>query len=271
MFESPSPARGMALAEPKGASRGVTAIFALTPSESKRLIAKAVAVLPEVQKAYREGWLVISRGTTNAYLAEEILGLKVPKYNYCAGIICDGALKTTSREERMLPYVLHKGQPTDMTTDEAVKYFGADDVFVKGANAVDPWGNAGVLVGDEKGGTIGGALGSLAARGSHLIVPVGLEKLIPSVPEAARVCGIKRFKYALDMAVGLVPIVTARVVTEIQALALLAGVKATHVGSGGIGGSEGAVALVVEGTDEQVQRAWDLVQAIKGEPAITRP
>jgi len=251
--------------------RGVSAIFALTSSESKRLIAKGVAALPEVQRAYRQGWLVIGRGTTNAYVAEEILGVKVPKYNYAAGIICDGMLTVTKREERLLPYVLYKGQPMDMTTDDAAKQFGADDVFIKGANAVDPEGNAGVLVADDKGGTIGGALGCLAARGSYLIVPVGLEKLIPSVPEAARRCGIKRFKYALGEPLGLVPLVAAKVITEVQALAILTGVKATHVASGGINGSEGAVTLVIEGTDEQVQRAWELVRSIKGEPPVVRP
>ncbi len=43
--------------------------------------------------------------------------------------------------------------------------------------------------------------------------------------------------------------VLGKVVTEIQALALLAGVRTTHVGSGGVAGSEGAVVLSIEGEE----------------------
>lgn len=62
-----------------------------------------------------------------------------------------------------------------------------------------------------------------------------------------------------------------KVLTEIQALAVLAGVKATHVGSGGVGGSEGAVVLSVEGEESCVDKAFALVKAIKGEPPVTVP
>ncbi len=41
------------------------------------------------------------------------------------------------------------------------------------------------------------------------------------------------------------------VVTEIQALGILAGVKARHIAGGGIAGSEGAVVLLLEGYGRQ--------------------
>lgn len=49
--------------------------FLLTPAAGKRLIAKAVAALPAIQEAVRERTVVIIAGTTNAYVAEELLGL----------------------------------------------------------------------------------------------------------------------------------------------------------------------------------------------------
>ncbi|MEM3462842.1 MAG: hypothetical protein QXJ15_04165 [Candidatus Bathyarchaeia archaeon] len=55
------------------------AIFFLTPSESNRLIAKAVAQLPKVKRALAEG-RVIGHGSTNVYSAEEIFG-ECPKRN----------------------------------------------------------------------------------------------------------------------------------------------------------------------------------------------
>jgi len=54
-------------------------------------------------------------------------------------------------------------------------------------------------------------------------------------------------------------------------LAFLAGVRVTHVGSGGVGGSEGAVVLVVEGEEANVDKAFRLVREIKGEPRVTVP
>jgi hypothetical protein len=146
--------------------------------------------------------------------------------------------------------------------------FGAGDVFIKGANAVDPHGNAAVLTGNNTGGTCGGHMGVLWARGASVVVPVGLEKLVPSVIDASRVGGTDRLKYSTGLKVGVWPIVNATVVTEIQAFQVLCGVKATHVASGGIGGGEGSVVMVLEGKDEAVADAFALVESIKGEPAV---
>ena len=54
----------------------------LTVSESKRLIAKAVAALPEVQNAMKEGTVVVATGTTNAFVLEELWGRKIDKRGY---------------------------------------------------------------------------------------------------------------------------------------------------------------------------------------------
>jgi hypothetical protein len=43
------------------------------------------------------------------------------------------------------------------------------------------------------------------------------------------------------------------------------------VGSGGIGGSEGAVVLLLEGYEENIEKAWEIVQSVKGEPPIAVP
>lgn len=246
----------------------VSGILVLTPAESKRLIAKAVAAMPQVKKALEKGRIIIANGTTTAFVAEEILGCQVAKHRYVAGYIGEGKLAVTPPELMMKAYVLVDGHPVDRLAKEVIPEFGADDVLIKGANAVDAEGHVGFLMADDRGGTIGMALGTLVARGCHFIVPVGLEKLVPSVTEASRKCGILRLKYAMGLKVGLMPVVNATVVTEIQALHILAGVEATHVASGGIGGCEGAVTLVVEGTDEAVRRAFGVVEGVKGEAPV---
>jgi len=246
----------------------VSGILVLTPAESKRLIAKAVAAMPQVKRALEKGRVIIANGTTTAFVAEEVVGRQVSKYRYAAGYIGEGKLATTPRDLRTKAYVLVNGHPVDVSAKEIIQEFEADDVFIKGANAVDAEGHVGILMANDRGGDISMAQGILAARGCHFIVPVGLEKMVPSVSEASRKGGILRLKYAMGLKVGMMPVVNATVVTEIQALHILAGVQATHVASGGIGGCEGAVALVVEGTDEAVRRAFEVVEGVKGERPV---
>ena len=246
-------------------------IIVLIPSESKRLIAKAVLALPEVQRALKKGLFVVSRGVTPAYIAEELLGTTLPKGNCTAGIVTNSRLAVTVAEERLGPWVFRDGKQVDETAEEVLKEFSATDVSVKGANAVDPMGHIGILASDEFGGTIGSIWPVLSVRGAHLITPVGLEKLIPSVIEASFKAGKYLLQYAMGARVALMPVVNALVVTEIQALAVLTGVTATHVASGGVGGSEGAVILALEGKEETVARAYQLVESIKGEPPVEAP
>jgi len=63
--------------------------------------------------------------------------------------------------------VIRRGKlvPPEPTMEEVLKNFGPESVFIKGANAVDPEGNAGVFTAHPSGGTIGFAYGILSARG----------------------------------------------------------------------------------------------------------
>lgn len=222
--------------------------------------------------ALEKGLIIIARGTTNAFVAEEITGISVePKSEYTRGCIVDGELRANLSRLRAQNFVLRYGKLEDIRPSEAIKEFGRDDVFIKGANAVDSMGQAAVLAGGMEAGTIGAALPTIMARAAHLVIPVGLEKLVPSVTEAVQKCGVFNFKYSTGLPCSLIPLVNAKVVTEIQAFEVLAGISATHVASGGIGGSEGTVVLVLEGSGEDVERAFELVKAIKGESPVPRP
>jgi len=112
-------------------------------------------------------------------------------------------------------------------------------------------------------------LSFIGVRGLPIIMPVGLEKLVASVPAAAAGWG----QLTLDRSMGekpwLFPVTSALVVTEVEALGVMAGVRARHVASGGIAGSEGAVVLLVEGYEENLDKAWTILQGVKGEPPIT--
>ena len=263
------------------------AIVALTPSESKRLIGKAVATLEEIKKALNSGRMIISEGTTNAYVIEELFGTPISKEIFACGTVCEGGLSSVPTDVRIMPYLVKCGKPLDARPPEAaddvpskenwelhadlIQEFEADDVMVKGATAVDPLGNAGVFVAEGDGGNIGRDWPVVFARGAHLIVPVGLEKLIPSVAEASRNCSVLRFKHSFGWCPAVMPLTNGKVITEVQALKILTGVTAIHVGSGGIGGSEGTVVLSIGGKEKAVDDAFELVKSIKGEPPIPKP
>ena len=259
------------------AKERVSALVSLTPSESKRLIAKGVAALSEVKRAFGTGLVIIARGTTNAFVAEEIAGVSIAsKANeYSRGVIVNGELRANIKPGVELKIandlVLRRGKIDDASPQDATKEFTSDDVFIKGANAVDSTGQAAVLAAGPGGGTIGWAQPAITERNAHLIVPVGLEKLVPSVADASKRCREFNSAYTTGLPCILIPLVGARVVTEIQALAILAGIDASHVASGGIGGSEGTVVMHLEGNADSIEQSREIIRKVKGEPAVLPP
>ena len=246
------------------------ALFVFTPAESKRFIARAVARLPEVEYARTGGEIAIGHGSTNVFVAEEIFGECASRDQYLSGLVVNRILCVTQAEQKPPMLLWRKGllNAPAATMAETLKDFGADSVFIKGANAVDAEGNVGVFVANPTGGTIGWSYGILSARGCHLIVPVGLEKLVPSVREAARSCGQDTLYYCQGIRVGMIPIMNATVVTEIEAFRILFGLRAVHIGGGGMKESQGSVVLVAEGERESLDRAIALIESIKGEPSL---
>ena len=244
------------------------ALFILTPSESKRLIAKAVVRMDEVVYAKENGYVAIGRGTTNAFVVEELLGIKIDKGRYVAGQNIKSVLCVCPQPERLKPITLYKGEILEGEPKEVIENFTKDDVLIKGANAIDPEGNAGIELAGPGGGTIGSTIGSVVSKGAKLILPVGLEKLIPSVKEAARVSGKTVFDYAMGAPVGIMPLMYGDVVTEIEALGILAGVEARLISSGGFGGSEGSVHLAAWGDRDNLKTAIAFVESVKGEKPL---
>jgi hypothetical protein len=251
------------------------ALFVFTPAESKRLIGKAVAQMEEVKHALKETNIMIGHGSTSVYVLEEILGKEklleiMNPAAYLSGIIVRGTLCSTVGSEKPPIVLLKKGviSSPPPTMSEMLHDFKADSVVIKGASAIDPEGNAGVLVSHPEGGTIGWAIGAILARGIRLIVPAGLEKMVASVKKSVSCCGQETFDYVQGKKSGMIPLSNGKIVTEIVALKTLTGVEAYHVASGGVNGSEGSVTLVVEGTKGAVNKAISLVESIKGEPPI---
>ena len=248
------------------------AVFTLTSAESRRLIAKAVLQIPEVQKAWKDAYLLLAGGTTNAFIAQELMNDPSIEPGLCtAGISTDGLLCVTAPDSRKsYPNVFLKGEPQDKTLPEALSDFHAETVVIKGANAVDMNGYVGVITAGFDGGTIPRVIGYVTSKGLLMITPVGLEKLVPSVREAARALGgATHIDYSLGADCGMYCLGNTMIVTEIEAIRILFDCEAHLVCCGGVGGNEGAVTLAVDGEKEKLEAMVSfLEEKVKGEPPV---
>jgi len=237
----------------------------LTVSESKRLIAKGVAAMPAVKEALAGGTVAVTTGSTNGYVVEELTGTSIEKNKYMTGATLPAGVGREGRLSREVPdVVLKNGEPVDgVSCTEALADMGRGDVFIKGANALHyETGRVGLLIGHPTGGTIGAALGTVIARRITLIVPVGLEKNVVQPIEDVYDLMTSDPDYRGP---SMWPF-EANILTEVEALEILAGVDAMQSAAGGLAGAEGAVRLILSGTPEQIEAARTLVESIHGEP-----
>jgi hypothetical protein len=240
--------------------------YCVTTAMGKRLIAKGIAVHPSIQRVLKRGTLVIIAGTTNGYVAEEILTTigqveGFSRMGFRRGMVtAPGA----SPEQFELPgdVIVHDGKRLDgKTIFDVVDELKAGDVVLKGANALDPFGQSAVLISHPKGGTILTALPAIIGRRVQLIVPVGIEKRV-----LEDVHSLAAMTQELD-ATGprLLPL-PGEVFTELTAIQLLSGAEATLIAAGGIYGAEGAGWLGISGTSEQLDYVSQLIQSVASEP-----
>jgi len=233
------------------------ALFTLTSSESKRLIAKGVVAMPEVQEAMGEGYVLVGRGSTNAYIVEELLERSIEKERYVAGQVIRGVLCALGQGD------------LEVEPSTLLERLGRGDILLKGASAIDHTGNIGVVMASPQGGTMGDFYLPLKARGGTILYPVGLEKMIPSVEDASRIGGLFSVERSIGARVGMVCVADGLAYTELDALEDLSGVEAVHFASGGFGGAEGSVTIAVEGDDDDVNECLDFIEEkIKGEPPL---
>jgi hypothetical protein len=237
----------------------------LTVAESKRLIAKGVAALPCVKKALKNGLAVIATGTTNAYVVEEITGKSIKKPSYRSGIVTPpGRDKPDALKRELLPDVVLRKGKQDKSLDRlsVIDQLQPGDVYIKGANALHyPSRTAGILIGHPTGGTIGAAWGTIVSRKVILVVPVGLEKLVPEgIEDLNLLASDPDYKGPGMFAV------TGEIVTEIEALKELTGARAHLLAAGGVAGAEGSVRLLVDGSKKEIEAARAAIDSVRGEP-----
>jgi hypothetical protein len=251
--------------------------FTLTPAAGKRLIGRALVRHTAIQAALKNGTVAIIAGTTNGYVAEEILKEIGQEKDFNTRRFFRGVILPPARpkkEDGRLPD--ESGFPGDVIITKGIWQKGktifdvADDlkegdVILKGANAVDlVQRRAAILIGHPQAGTIGASLPAHFGRRVRLIIPVGLEKRIAgNLDELAA-----KMNEPGTNGPRLLP-VPGDIFTEIEAIALLTSAKAELVASGGVGGAEGSIWLIVSGKPGEEESAAALIQSVANEPAFT--
>ncbi|MBF0613035.1 MAG: hypothetical protein G8345_20630 [Magnetococcales bacterium] len=239
-----------------------TGVVVLQPDESRRLLGRAVARLPQVEKAVQHGRAVVVGGTTTRFVAWELTGEDPGLESFAVGWIHQGELGETPKEGRGAgPLLYEEGNMSRGWPGSLLERFQPGDVYIKGANALDPAGNAAILLGSPTGGTIGAAMAILMARGGELIMPVSRRKLIPSVTAALGLLGQGKVQHTMGGPVGYFPIPagSATVITEVEAFQLLFDLQAVQVAAGGVGDSEGALVFHLSGSSEDMDAAWQFI------------
>jgi hypothetical protein len=245
----------------------------LTPSAGKRLIAKAILQQSDIQDKINTKTIVIIAGSTNGYVAEEILKLigqesGFNRKRFFRGITLPPSIETTENgrlpDESSFPGDVvivngtwHKGK----TLFDVINSLQASDIIVKGANCIDnDRKRAGILIGHPKGGTIAAAIQAIVGKRVKLLLPVGLEKRITGDLDS-----IANLLNNPNSTGPRMFTVSGEIITEIEAIEILFGLKSRLVAAGGVCGAEGSVWLAIEGTSDKLAKAKAILKEISKE------
>ena len=251
--------------------------YPLTVAAGKRLIAKALLVHPAIKNTLAGGKLVIVAGTTNGYIAEEILlslgqSVGFSRRHFFRGITVSPAWITGGHNR--LPdgsafpgdIVIHKGvwKRTETIFDVAPK-LDENDLILKGANALDLVNrHAASYVDHPETGPVGAVLTAALGKRARLLLPVGLEKRVPG--NLATLANHLAEGNAKGPRLCLLP---GEIFTELDAIQLLTGASAEIVAAGGVAGGEGCTWLAISGTLDELSAIDTVMRTIHAEPAFT--
>lgn len=252
-------------------------LITLTSEESKRLIAKYVVTLPLVKRAMEKGIIDIQMSSTGGYIYEELSGRPINKAAHLCGCItagggCQAYLPEGIKREAYFEkgVVKHISFPFG-DFSALLNRMGPGDIIIKSGNLLDRKGKAWTFVGEPSGdgGEWGLALEYVKKSRIDVVVPMTLNKSAHiDGEEAAKLFHIHELDWdRTHMIAELMPI-PGMVLTEIEAIKGLWGVDCTVAAMNGVSSGDGTVTLCVWGQAEKVERCWEQITAIKGEPKL---
>lgn len=234
----------------------------LTAEEGKRVIARGISSLPEVNRVMKQGILLLKGGTTVSAVSEALVGIKLRISGRITG---RGTVSAERNIEGPHSIVVKDGKPeiADGHLEEIASQMGPNDLAICGANIVDKDGSAAMMAGRFFGGEPGRILPLLHVEGVPIIVTAGLEKYSPfSLRDAMSRTGRNIPDLSMGMSVGLVQIM-GKVFNEVDGIYALGATQVTVIGRGGIYEGAGSSTFLIEGDEEWATDFMEYVCSIK--------
>lgn len=239
--------------------------FTLSGRQNRELIALCVAESGLLAPYLERGRVLFKGSATVSCLTRRLTDTPL---RICGRITAKG-MKGPLRPSQGAHFLLYQGgqvSNVDGSAGEVLKTFGPGDLFVTGANALDSFGHAALLIGSPGGGGYGECMGALYTEGFRTLILSSAAKLIPGdLTQLYRQVSRKNCGFSYGMACSLAP-VPGEVITESQALALFAQVEALIFARGGHTGAEDALAIQVSGERSEVEKVLELVERVKALP-----
>jgi hypothetical protein len=240
----------------------------LTVAESKRLIARGLACYAPVVEKMKNGVVIVCRGSSNTYVAEELLQTNLLHGAFLTGRIQPEGSAPLPVKTSIGEIVIHNGVYEPETKFiKGLHAMQPGDIVFKGANLVNYADRtAAVCIGHPTGGTMGIFLPFVEEQGVRLIIPVGLEK--QTSQNLTELETKSRADHELNKKVPWLKVLPGEIFTEIEAIQQFADVEVYQLASGGISGAEGSVMLAVKGSTAEVEKALKAVRSVLGEPTF---
>ncbi|MCQ1529015.1 hypothetical protein [Lutispora saccharofermentans] len=235
----------------------------LTVEEGKEIIALGMLNHPVLINTMKNGKMLFKGGTTVSKITEKLLGVPL---RISGRITSRGTVSTKDIIKGPHSIIYYKGQWTniDETIVGEVLKFTDKDLIICGANAFDNNGNAAIMAGSPGGGAVGQSLSSWYTEGAKVIIPVGIEKIIPGdLNEIIKRTGRNGKSLSWGMSVGLMPL-KGELFTEIEAIKILANVDCFPIGAGGLGEAHGSSTLeILAPTNEEYEKIVKILKEVK--------
>lgn len=235
----------------------------LTVEEGKEIISMGILKHPLLISAIRNNKILFKGGTTVSKITEKLAGVPL---KICGRITKRGTVSSKYNTEGAHSIIYYKGKwkYVDETIVDDVLKFTDNDLIVCGANSFDNYGNAAIMTGDPGGGLVGRSLSSWYTEGAKVIIPVGIEKMIPgNLNQIISKTGRKGKSLSWGMSVGLMP-VTGEIFTEIEAIKMLADVDCFPIGAGGLKEAQGSTTLdIIASSNNVYEKIVDILKVVK--------
>ena len=241
--------------------------FTLSGQESRLLLARCLADSELLRPYLERGKILLKGGATVSLLSRLMTGTPLRLSGRMSATGLRGARHPGPGAHFLL---LEKGEirNVDSEAGDVVRKMGPGDLLITGANAIDAYGNAALLIGSPGGGGYGVCMGTLYTEGFRTLILTSVHKLIPGNLSALYgQVSRKNCDYAYGMACALAP-VPGEIITETEALSLRFGVQALCFAKGGHTGAESTAAFQISGEKEAVSQTLALVERVKAAPPL---